>query len=274
MNGITKSLLEHRFALRRSQYICERFEKSPNITEEYHVADHLSICHNSSDTAVIPALCEVFLQTYQFVKDWFDYRGDIVVQLWIAPSVDDLSFMTCMPCVGGYACAPGTKNGADIILIDSPLLVGKNSDENRLRALLAHEICHHFMIEISHSTQFGHKRRENMDVPMWLEEGLGEIIMTEISPSYLVWFDKRIAEMTEWYRLEEIWNDLAGCEDVDRAYLQAYKEAKALIDHIGKAETIRLLYLNRTHYINWNDLPREGEALAKARYVNNWQPSE
>lgn len=274
MNDITKSLLENRFALRRSQYLCERFEKSPNITEEYHVANHLSIYHSSSDTAIIPGLRDVFLHAYQFVKDWFAYRGDIVVQLWVAPSVDDLSFMTCMPCTEGYACAPGIKNGANVILIDSPLLGGKNSDESRLRALLAHEICHHFMAEISHSTQFGLKRRENRDVPMWLEEGLGQIIMTEIASRYCAWFDERIAGITEWYCLEEMWNDLTGCDDVDRAYVQAYKETKNIVEQRGKSEIIQLLYLNRTHYINWNDLPRQGEVLAKARYVNDWQPLE
>lgn len=266
---IAQSLLEQRFNLRRTQYLCERFEKSPNITEECFITNHLSICYSDSDVSIIPELCGLFLRMYLFTKNWFDYRGDMAMQLWVAPALDDLKFMTCMPCAEGYACAPGTRNGTYIILIDSPLLCGKNSDKDRLSAVLAHEICHHFVTDISHATLFTMKRKENRDVPMWLEEGLGSVMMAEVSPSFRTRFDERIAGTTQWYSLEDMWNDLSDCENPDRAYLQAYRETGNLIKQKGRNEIIRLLYLNRTHCINWNGLPSGGEAMAKARYAND-----
>jgi hypothetical protein len=179
-----------------------------------------------------------------------------------------------MRCSEGYACALGTKNGANIILTDSPQLGGRNSKAERLSAILAHEISHHFVADISRSTPFVMKRKENGDVPMWLEEGIGTVIMAEISPTLEKTFAERIVETSEWYSLEDMWHDLAGCENVDRAYLQAYKEARDLLERWGKEEIIRLLYLNRTHKINWNDLPAGRTALAKARYANDWQPQD
>lgn len=258
--------------LRRTQYLCERFEKSPNITEERSVADHLSIWYSTRDTTIIPMLSAVFLDMYRFVKSWFGYRGDLSIHLWVAPTLEDLQFMTCTPCFEGYACAPGTKNGGNVILIDSPLLGGRNSDEERLSAVLAHEISHHFVTDISRSTLFAMQRKANLDVPIWLEEGLGTVIMAEVGPSLRARFAKQISETTEWYSLEDMWHDLTCCEDANRAYLQAYKESKTLVEERGKAEIVRLLYLNRTHYINWNDLPLGKEVMARARYVNDWQP--
>ncbi len=270
---IAPSLLDQRFALGETQYLCQRFEKSPNISEEYSISDHLTICYGNADIPVVPAMADVFLKMYLRVKNWFSYRGDIVIELWVAPTVDDLRFMTCMPCTEGYACAPGTKNGAHIILIDSPSLNGKNSDEGRLSAILAHEISHHFIMDISRSTLFTMKRRENLDVPMWLEEGLATVVMTEVNPSSHMGFEQRMTGPTgRWYSLEDMWDDLSSCDDVEKAYLQAYKETRALIDCIGKAEIIRLLYLNRTHQINWNDLHDGGEVSVTPRYVKDRRP--
>ncbi len=259
------SLLAQRFALRETQYLCERFEKSPNITEACSVADNLGICYGMSDASIIPALGTLLRRVYLFVKEWFGYRGDVAIDLWVAPTIADLQYMTCVPHEEGYACAPGTRNGANIIILDSPLSGGKNSDNDRLAAVLAHEITHHFVAEISRSTPFTMKRREGLDVPMWLEEGLGMVVMTEMGPSFGTRFNARIVGITDWYPLDDMWNDLADCEDADRAYLQAYREAKRLVEQRGRVEVIRLLYLNRTHYINWNDLPCGGDVLARAK---------
>ncbi len=262
------SVIEQRLNLRKTQYLCERFEKSPGITEKHLVTSHLSICYGKPDESAIASVSKLFLNMYAFVKDWFDYRGDIAIELWMAPAVADLQYMTCMPCGEGYACAPGIRNGVNIILLDSPLSGGKNADKSRLSAILAHEITHHFVGYISRSTPFTMKRKENHDVPMWLEEGLAMLIMTDVTPNFQAGFVKDIFR-ADGYSLEDMWNDLAGCEDQDKAYLQAYKETKALVKRRGKAEIIRLLYLNRTHFVNWNDLPAGGEVKAKARYTND-----
>jgi len=117
--------------------------------------------------------------------------------------------------------------------------------------------------------EFHYEAKEELDVPMWLEEGLGILIMTEVRPSLKAEFGEKIFRTTNWYSLENIWNDLSGCEDADKAYLQAYKETKGLVEKRGKAEIIRLLYLNQTHYINWNDLPYGEAVITKARRVKD-----
>lgn len=265
---IAPSLLNQRFALRETQCLCERFALSPNISKEYSVGNHLAIRYGHTDEPIVPSLGKIFEQMYLWVKDWFGYRGDIAIELWVAPTVDDLQFMTCMPCGEGYACAPGTNNGANIILIDSPSLGGKNSGEGRLSAVLAHEISHHFISDISRSTPFTMKRKENLDVPMWLEEGLATVVMTEVYPSLRTRFEEYISLSTTWYSLEDMYDDISSCEDPDKAYLQAYKETKSLIDCIGKAEIVKLLFLNRTHKIDWNELPYGGKLSARVRYGN------
>lgn len=270
--SIDSSLLEQRFNLRRTQYLCERFEKSPNITEDSSVAGHLSVCYSKRDTSIIPSIQDLLLRMYMYVKGWFAYRGDIAIELWMAPETIDLQYMTCLPCDEGFACAPGSRNGTNVILLVSPLAGGRNADRDRLSAVLAHEITHHFVTDISRSTVFAMKRKEKQDVPMWLEEGLCQLIQSEVSPSFKTRFAEAIARTTKWYSLEDMWHDLADFEDANTGYLQAYKETSALIEKKGKAEIIRLLYLDRTHYVNWNNLSSEENVLGKARYINDWQP--
>jgi hypothetical protein len=111
------------------------------------------------------------------------------------------------------------------------------------------------------------RRKESMDVPMWLEEGLCQLIQSEVNPSLQVKWAEDIARTTKWYPLQDLWNDLSSCEDVNTAYLQAYKETTALVKKKGKARIIQLLYLNRTHHVNWNDLSSEGEKMVEDKYV-------
>ena len=272
MNKIDEVSLQQRFERRKTQYLCERLEKSPNITEECYAAPHLCISYAPRDVSVLPSVRDTFLETYGYVKNWFGYRGDLAIDLWTAPEVVDLEYMTCMPCGDGYMCAPGTRNGAAIIPFVSPLSSGKNADRDRFSAVLAHEIAHHFVSDISRATIFSMKRKENLDVPLWLEEGLCQVIQGEVSPSFATKCAREIARTTEWYILEDLWNDLSACGDESKGYLQAYKETRAIVGKKGKAGIIRLLYLNRTHYVNWNDLPRGGETPAKARYMNDRRP--
>jgi hypothetical protein len=272
MNNIDRSPLQRRFDIRKSQYLCERFEKSPNITEMCSVAPHLRICYAPCDASVLPSVRETFLLAYGHVKDWFGSRGDLAIDLWMAPTVADLEYMICMACGDGYMCAPGTRNGANIILFVSPLSSEKNTDRDRFSAVLAHEVTHHFVSDISRATMFSMKRKENLDVPLWLEEGLCQVIQSEVSPSFAARQSDEIAKTTEWYALGDLWNDLSACGDERKGYLQAFKETKAIVAKTGKAEVIRLLYLNRPHYVDWNALPDEGKTPAKARYVNDWRP--
>jgi hypothetical protein len=271
VDTIDQALLRRRFDLRKTQYLCERLDKSPNITERCLVAPHLGISHAPSDVSILPSVCDVFLEAYEYVKDWFGCRGDLAIDLWMAPEVVDLEYMTCMPCGDGYMCAPGTRSGANIIPFVSPLTSAKNADRDRFSAVLAHEITHHFVTDISRATIFSMKRKENFDVPLWLEEGLCQMISSEVNPSFRAKWAGEIAGTSTWYPLEDLWNDLSGCGDATRGYLQAYKETRAVVERKGKGEIIRLLYLNRTHYVDWNGLPYEGEASVKVRYANDRQ---
>lgn len=258
MNGIAPSILARRFELPRTQYICDRFEKSPNISEECSVTGHLSICYSHRDASFIPKVGDLLLQMYACVKNWFSYPGDIAIELWVAPEVVDLQYMTCLPCDGGFACAPGSRGGKNVILLVLPLSGGKTVDGNRLSTILAHEIAHHFITAISHATVYTMMRKEKLDVPMWLEEGLCQLIQCEVNPVCRDEFAKGIGSIKNRYALDEMWNDLSDCEDVKKAYLQAYSETKTLVEKRGKVDVIRSLYLNRAYYVSWNDFPEKG----------------
>ncbi|MBI5591726.1 MAG: hypothetical protein HY881_14725 [Deltaproteobacteria bacterium] len=190
-----------------------------------------------------------------YAKDWFAYQGDIELELWMAPKVIDLQYMTCLPCDENFFCAPGSQNGIKIILFVSPLSCQKNADKDHLSGCLVHEITHHIVRDISQATVFSMKRKKDLDVPMWIEEGLCQLIQSEVHPYLYHKLSEDIAKTTRWYDFEELWNDLSSCTDTTTAYLQAYKETKTFIETKGKMELIRLLYLNRTHDVNWNNLP-------------------
>lgn len=265
LNSIDSSLLQSRFRLRETQYLCERFEKSPNITEEYWVASHLRISYAAQDTSALPLIRESFLRAYDYVKGWFGYRGDIAVDLWVAPTLADLSYVMCQPCDDGFFCAPGNRDGMNVIFFVSPLSCEMNADKDRLTGNLAHEITHHVVQDISRATLYSMKRKEVRDVPMWVEEGLCQFIESELCLSLQESRAERITEITKWYDREELWNDLSSCDDASIAYLQAYKEIRTLVETKGKGEIIRLLYLNRKHYVNWNNLLRKGNETTQAR---------
>jgi len=255
---IDQSLLESRFYLRKTKYISARFEKSPNITNQCTVSDYLLISYADQDVSILPLIQESFLRAYTYTKDWFGYRGHMAFDLWMAPKVIDLQYMTCLPCDEGFFCAPGNRGERKIILFVSPLSSQKNADKSSLTGCLAHEIAHHIIQDISCATILTMKRKEDFDLPMWLEEGLCQLIQSEVHPSLQRYFTEDIDGKVTWCPLEDLWNDLYSCEDVRAAYLQAYRDTKALVAARGKSGVIHLLHLNRTHDVNWNDVSRSG----------------
>jgi hypothetical protein len=80
------------------------------------------------------------------------------------------------------------------------------------------------------------------------------LIQAELHPCFHKKCEAGIAGISSWYDLEDLYNDLSCCDDVRIGYLQAYQETKRLLTAMGKSEIIRLLYLNRTDKINWNEL--------------------
>lgn len=93
---------------------------------------------------------------------------------------------------------------------------------------------------------------------MWLEEGLCQVIQGALHPAFRCRCLERMADISDWYDLDELWNDLSACEDVDKAYLQAYGRTRTLLKACGKAEMIRLLHHAKIHPVDWNRLAKQG----------------
>jgi hypothetical protein len=256
---VDPALLKHRFRLRETHHLCERFAKSPNLTERCTLSGCLLISYAPRDKPVLPLIEEAFLKAYRYARGWFDYRGDMPFDLWMAPEVADLHYMTCQPHSAGFFCAPGTRDGRHVILFVSPSACPVNGDNERLGGLFAHEISHHLIEEIAHATPYTMRRREVRDLPMWLEEGLCQFVDGEVYPPIKRRRAERLAGITSWYGWEELWNDLSSCHDVEKAYLQAYNAANALVEAKGRLGVIRLLYSNRTRQVSW---PLEAVALS------------
>lgn len=253
-NIIDQSVLECRFALRKTLHISERLEISPNIKDLCTVTEYLHIRHAARDVSILPLIRESFLRAYGFVIDWFDCRSDIALALWVAPEVSDLRYMTCLPCDEGFFCAPGSRNGWKIILFVSPRACRGNTDPERLSGLLAHEITHHVVRALSHATDLTMKRKEKRDLPMWLEEGLCQMIQGEFDLAFRRKLDERISGTTTRYNPAELWDDLSDCRDVPAAYMEAYRHTRELVEAKGRQEVIRLLHRHRARDVDWNDL--------------------
>lgn len=252
-----QALLNQRFALGEKQYISECFVKSPNITETRHVTNELLLSYAPKDSNILALVEGPYRKAYALAKGWFKYGEEMALDLWMAPEVADLQYMTGQLCDAKWFCAPGHRNGRRIILFVSPLSCAANSWPGRLAGCLGHEICHHLLEKITGSTVFTMKRKEEQGLPMWLEEGLCQVIQAELDPAFRRKCLKQKDEMRNLYELEDLWNDLSSCEDVHKAYLQAYKQTQALLDAYGKAEIIRLLYYSGSHAVDWNRMARE-----------------
>jgi hypothetical protein len=258
MAVIDQAILEKRFQLGKGALaLCERFEKSPDMTEELQVSNRLRVTYAPADASTLRLARESFLRGYEYATEWFDYGGTVPFDLWMAPDAEALGYITCQPHDETFFCAPGDRDGFHVVLFVSPLACGKNADPERLTCLFAHEITHHLIREISHATSVSMKRREERDVPMWLEEGICQLVGGEVCDC----LDERrldgIVGTTDWYDWEDLWNDLSSCEDVDKAYLQAFEKVRALVRTRGRADIIRLLWQNRTGEVDWTNLALE-----------------
>lgn len=262
-----RGLLDQRYALGAKQYLPQRFAKSPNITEARHLTKELVLSYAPKDSNILPLVEEPYRKAYAYARGWFDYRGKMALDLWMAPEVVDLQYMTCQPCDGKWFCAPGHRDGKGIILFVSPLSCTANSWPDRLAGSLGHEIAHHLLEKITHSTVLTMKRQAEQGLPMWLEEGICQVIQGELDPAFRDKCLKQTDQLRDWYDLEELWNDLSSCADVDRAYLQAYQQTQALIEFYGKAEMTRLLYHSASQPIGWNRMARK---LPKCKAIP-WQ---
>jgi len=169
MTIIDKISLNKRLELRKTRCISERFEKSPNLNVHCVVSDHLHIRLAARDVTALALIQESFHRAHECVQNRFGWRSDMVFDLWMAPDVIDLRYMTCLPCDETFFCAPGNRDGMHVILFVSPLSCPKNADKDRLCCLLAQEIARHVVRDISQASMTPTRReavRNMPDVPV------------------------------------------------------------------------------------------------------------
>jgi hypothetical protein len=66
---------------------------------------------------VYPFVQESFIRAFLFTKEWFAYPDVLELDLWMAPEVIDLQYMTCLPCHEDFFCAPGSEKGRKVIFL-------------------------------------------------------------------------------------------------------------------------------------------------------------
>ena len=81
------------------------------------------------------------------------------------------------------ALAPFDDNSKGLIAIQSPEANRRNGDSDRMKRILAHEMAHQFVSEISNSKKVLGDGNVNRIVPAWLDEGFAVVV------SRLVWND-------------------------------------------------------------------------------------
>lgn len=259
-------MLQARFRLRDSHHISERFDKSPNIEKQMQTGASLEICHADQDALIIQNVKEMCLKAYSYTKEWFGHPDDLAMNLWLAPDIVDFQYMTCLECDEGFFCAPGNHQGKKVILCLTPRAYRQKPSKERFTAGLAHEIAHHFIRKISGATVLTMNRKQNHDLPMWLEEGLCQVIQSELDPIFQQRLDEETKKIRQWDKLNDLWNDLSSCKDVKKAYLQAYNATKTLMVGIGKLGAIKLLFLNAKKGVDWIDVMDHNIVL---RYIRS-----
>lgn len=260
---LDETVMNRRFDLLERYGMADRLEKSPRITECAVISPCLQIHHAPCDRAFLPFLQESLLDAYAVIKSWFGYPDDLAVACWMAPAVQDLQYMVCFSCPDTSFFAPGEREGWNIVVFVSPQSCPGNQDKSRMTALLAHEMTHHLICHLSLASRDSRKRRENLDLPMWLEEGLCQLMECQTHPSVRERFAERCSALSSWYDLEGLWNDLSSCPDRSGAYLQAYQVTQQLVKERGKAGVLELLALNRERGTDWAGLTRSCSAAPR-----------
>jgi hypothetical protein len=77
---------------------------------------------------------------------------------------------------GNMAMAPYSTNKGSLIIVQNAMADSMNGDLQRMRRVLAHEICHLFVREKSCSSSFLGDGLKDMKVRPWIDEGLAEYL--------------------------------------------------------------------------------------------------
>lgn len=258
---ITPFLLQQRFELRTKfgALMPERLAKSPNLTNRHDIDDQLRITHAEADLQVLPFLEEVFIAAYHHAKNWFGGIEGMKFDLWVAPDLVDLQYMLGLACPETFFCAPGVRGGWRIVAGLSPRAYQNPRRPLRYTGCLVHEISHHIIREKAGATLLSMRRRELGDLPMWVEEGLCQVVECELDADLAGGLQERIRETRKRLDFEDLWDDLSFCEEAELAYLQAYQAIQELLRIRGKEYLLELLSMNAVRKVDWRAVA--GEAL-------------
>lgn len=222
-------------------YLADRFRRAPNLAGCHAVHDRLLIRHDDKDAARLPAFGEICRDGARRALAWFGLDAGPCFEIWLAGDAADLEYMTALRCQGLAAYAPGYRDGKAIIVMQVPRPVGLETERDRLVAIVAHECTHHIVGEISGASVYTMRRRQENDLPMWVEEGVCVVVQAacrETVPAYCTKYGPAAAGR---YAISALWNDLSDCPDRDAAYAQAYALVRAVIGTYGKDFLLWLL---------------------------------
>lgn len=226
-------------------YLADRFRRAPNLTGCHAVHDRLCIRYDDKDAARLPAFGEICRVGAKRALAWFGLDAGPCFEIWLAGDPADLFFMTALRCQGFAAYAPGQRDGKAIIIVQVPRPVGLEKEHDRLVAIVAHECAHHIVEGISGASVYTMRRRQENDLPMWVEEGLCVVVQAACRKAALGFCTKDGPAAASRYAISALWNDLSDCPDRDAAYAQAYAMVRAVIGTYGKDFLLWLLRRDR-----------------------------
>jgi hypothetical protein len=248
----TKAVEKHSFEFRDQFKICE---PSTDLTVTLLVNDYLSICYCPDDRDIILLMRDILLDSYNYVKNWFHYGSNLMIELRIMPAAERAPDATNPFSLDApYPASLEIQDWKNIISFLTPLSPDHNRDINFFSGLLAHLIAHHFITAISGTASYHTEPRRYPNVPVWLEEGLCQVIQGEVDQGFRLECFRKIKGISVWPDLRHIWNGLSSSSDLSLADLQAYWNVYQIVLDGRKAEIIRLLRLNRLHNVNWKTL--------------------
>jgi hypothetical protein len=254
MNTIDASRI-YAFELRNELTVCD---KSPELTASLLINDYLSISYCPDDSAIIlpvrDILRDILLDSYNYVKNWFHYGSNLIIELRIMPGTEHARGTNPLPRNTPYPSSLKVQDWKNSISLLFPLFPNTARDIHVFSGLLAHLIAHHFITAISGTASYHTKPRLYPNVPVWLEEGLCQVIQGEVDQDFRHRCLGRIQDIAAWPDLRHIWNDLPCSTDLSKAQLQAYWSVYQIVRDGRKTEIIRLLRLNRLHHVNWKSL--------------------
>lgn len=247
---VTHTAVKHSFEYRNELKLCET---SRDLAVTLLINDFLSISYSPEDACIALAMRDVLLDSYNYVKNWFHYGSNLIIELRVTP-LDDAQGITPLPCNASYHFSLEVHDWKNIITFPSPRSPGHDKNINFFSGLLAHLIAHHFITALSGTASYHTKPRHYPNVPVWLEEGLCLAIQGEVDQDFRHLCFHKMQDVIAWPDLRHIGNNLPSCSNLSAAHLQAYWNVYQVLRAGRKSEILRLLRQNRLHHVNWKTL--------------------